>query len=196
MRRATLGASTAAATGGRRHVAALAVACALLLTSCATEPAGSEGWTRVEDTWLALDVPSSWAATGELTARWTASWQDVEGADATVQLAASPRLGYLSALEGRGVVLAAAQVGGLPGFEVVNQTDVVHSDELELTRTDFRYEPEGADAPYDGVLWVAADPDERRAVAVQLTGPDLPDAVVDRVESSISIRPVDAAPAE
>lgn len=168
----------------------------LALTACATEPATAEGWTRVEETWLTVDVPSSWVATGELSARWTVSWQDVEGADATVQLAASPQLGYLSALEGRGVVLAAAQVGGLPRFEVVDQAEVVRTDELELTRTHFRYEPEGADGPYDGVLWVAADPDERRAVAVQLTGPDLPDTVVDRVGSSIRVRPADAAPAE
>ena len=46
----------------------------------------------------------------------------------------------------------------------------------------------------EGVLWVGSDPATTKAVAVQLTGPDLPADVVDQVQDSIAVLDTDATP--
>lgn len=163
------------------------------LAACSGGSATPEGWSRVEQGWLQVDVPEGWVETGELSERWTSSWQDAEGDDATVQLAASPVLGYYRAAEGRGMILANAQVGGLPGFAVTSQTDPVDTDALEVTRTDFTYEPEDGET-FGGVLWVASDRETKKAVALQLTAPELDPQVVENLEASIRVLDTEATP--
>jgi hypothetical protein len=177
----------------RTTVAALvALAATPALAGCGGDDT-PDGWTRVETGWLALDVPDGWVETGRVTDQWTTGWQDAEGDDATLQLLASPTLGYYRADVGRGVVLAGAQVGGLPGFSVVEQTEPVDTDSLELNRTEFTYDSDG-DGTYSGILWVASDPETEQAVAVQVTGPELDPDIVDTIESSIAVLDTDATP--
>jgi len=162
---------------------ALVPAVAVLLTACSTDgpPAG---WTRVEESGMTFDVPDTWVETGGLNDRWTMSWQDVEGDEATVQLAAAPALGHYTAFEAQGLLQASAQIGGLPGYEVVENHELDVSNR-ELTRLDFTYEPEDGTV-HDGVLLTAA----RRggqAVALQLTGTDLDEETVVRLQESIAV---------
>ncbi|WP_258726156.1 hypothetical protein [Cellulomonas sp. NS3] len=178
----------------RRALLAAAGATVLVgLAACSSGSGTPEGWTRVEDGWLQVDVPEAWVETGGLSDRWTASWQDAEGADATVQLAASPALGYYRAAEARGIILANAQVGGLPGFAVTSQSDPVDTDALEVTRTDFTYEPDDGGTS-EGVLWVAADRETKKSVALQLTAAELDEDVVEQLEASIRVLDTEATP--
>lgn len=178
----------------RVRTTAAAVALATLgLSACGAGAGAPEGWTRVEDGWLAVDVPDAWTDTGPSAEWWTRSWQDdADEAQATVQMLAAPAFGYWGALEGQGVAIAGAQVGGLAGFSVEERTTPVDTDSLEVVRTDFTYE--GADQEMVGVLWVAADPGTKKTVAVQLTGTELPEDVVEQVQSSIEVLDTDAEP--
>ncbi|KQY24375.1 hypothetical protein ASD16_02175 [Cellulomonas sp. Root485] len=175
----------AAATG-------VALALSLALAGCSGGSGAPDGWTRVQDGWLQVDVPDDWTDAGALDDPWTLSRHD--GDDATVELAGAPTLGYYRAAEGRGILLASMQVGGYPDFAVVEQSDPVDSGDLELTRTDFTYAAQDGGDRLEGVLWVGSDPATTKAVAVQLTGPDLPADVVDQVQDSIAVLDTDATP--
>jgi len=168
-----------------RKYVALAAAAALLLTACSGGDGPPEGWTRVEESGMRFDVPDSWVDTGGLNERWTMSWQDVEGDDASIQLAAAPALGHYTALEAQGLLMASAQIGGLPGYEVVENRDDLGVSNRELTRLDFTYEPEEGTV-YDGVLLTAARRDGQ-AVALQVTGTDLDDATVEHLQESLAV---------
>lgn len=173
--------------------AVLAVA-ALALSSCAGGTGAADGWTRVEDGWLQVDVPDTWAQASTPKDPWSFARQDAEGADASLLLTGAGTFGYYPADTGRGVLLASMQVGGYPDFKVVGQSEPVGTGDLHLTRTDFTYAREdGGDTLY-GVLWVGSDPDTDQAVAVQLTGVELPDDVVSQVQGSIAVLDTDATP--
>jgi len=174
----------------RSRVTALALALCVAVAGCSGGSGAAEGWTRVQDGWLQVDVPDGWSDGGELDEPWTLSRHD--GDEATLELAGAPTLGYYRAAEGRGILLASMQVGGYPDFAVVDQSDPVDSADLELTRTDFTYAAQDGGDPLEGVLWVGSDPRTEKAVAVQLTGPDLPADVVEQVQESIAVLDTDA----
>ena len=174
----------------RRRPARIVVALAALsvVASCASGSGAPDGWSEVQEQGMRFAVPGDWVDTGGLNERWTRSWQDAEGDDATVQLAAAPAVGLYDALMAQSVLMASAQVGGLPGYSVVEN---VAEDELgrswrELTRLEFTYEPEDG-VVHDGVLWTAAVDRQHQAVALQLTGQDLDPDVVSAIEESLTV---------
>ncbi|NUU18167.1 hypothetical protein HP550_13000 [Cellulomonas humilata] len=182
-------------TSYSRTVAAVVALTLAALAGCSGGSGAPAGWTRVQDGWLQVDVPDDWSDGASLDAPWTLSRQDAEGDDATMQLAGAPTLGYYRADEGRGTLLASMQVGGYPDFAVVDQSDPVDTGELELTRTDFTYAAQDGGDTLHGVLWVGSAPDTGKAVAVQLTGTDLPTDVVEQVQDSIAVLDTEATPA-
>ena len=176
----------------RARVTGAATAVVLVLAACSGGSGAPEGWTRVQEGWLQVDVPEGWTDAGARDDPWTLSRHD--GDDATIELAGAPTLGYYRAAEGRGILLASMQVGGYPDFAVVDQSDPVDTGALELTRTDFTYAAQDGGDRLEGVLWVGSDPGTTKAVAVQLTGPDLPADVVDQVQESIAVLDTEATP--
>lgn len=178
----------------RTATAAVVTVAALALSSCAGDAGAPDGWTRVEDGWLQVDVPDTWAEASTPSDPWSFARQDAEGDDASLLLTGAGTFGYYPADTGRGILLASMQVGGYPDFKVVDQTEPVDSGDLHLTRTDFTYAGEDGGDTLHGVLWVGSDPDTDQAVAVQLTGVDLPDDVVSQVQESIAVLDTDATP--
>lgn len=170
----------------RKSLVLLVVGAVGLLAACSGGASGPpEGWVRVEEQGMRFDVPEVWVPTGELNDRWTMSWQDVEGDAAAVQLAAAPALGHYTALEAQGVLMASAQIGGLPGYQVVENHDDLGVSNRELTRLDFTYEPDDGTV-LEGVLLTAAVRGTQ-AVALQLTGADLDETTVLHLQESLAV---------
>lgn len=144
-----------------------------------------EGYEQVQTGWMRVAVPESWVAGGETTDRWTESYQDAEGDAATVQLLLSPEWGTTDALIATSSVVATAQVGGFPGFTVVDSpaTDD-EPDYRHRHRVDFTYD--GEDGTYEGVLWGLAD-DDKHVVLAQLTGKDLDPDLVATIDESLEV---------
>jgi len=172
----------------RRPARALPLLVVLAFAAGCSGGATPEGWVGVAEAGMRFDVPQDWVDTGELNERWTLSWQDVAGDDARVQLAAAPEVGFYDAFTAQGVLVSSAQIGGLPGYSVVQNHD---EDELghswkELTRLDFTYEPEDG-VVHEGVLWTASLDRQHHAVALQLTGQDLDPEVVAHLQESLTV---------
>ncbi|MBF0689494.1 MAG: hypothetical protein IR158_17225 [Cellulomonas sp.] len=171
-----------------RSARLVSVALALALAGgCSSDPL-PEGWVAASEESMRFAVPDTWVDTGELNERWTRSWQDVEGDDARIQLAAAPEVGFYDAAMARSALMATAQIGEMPGFAVVRYVDEdeLGRSERELTRTEFTYEPEDGTV-YDGVLWTASADRQHHAVALQLTGPDLDPDLVAGIEETLAV---------
>lgn len=143
-----------------------------------------EGYQRIQTGWMQVDIPSDWVDAGGVNDRWTGSYQDAEGQQATVQLLIAPEWGTTDALMATSSVVATAQVGGFPEFQVVPSTDDAEADYALRNRVDFTYA--GADGTYQGVLWGLADDDDH-VVLAQLTGKDLDPALVDAIDASLLV---------
>lgn len=165
-----------------------ALAAVALAAACSSGSSTPAGWTGVEEQGMRFDVPQDWVDGGGLNERWTRSWQDVAGDDAQVQLAAAPDVGFYDAFQAQSVLVATAQIGGLPGYSVVENHDPedLGRDSRELRRLDFTYEPEDG-VTYEGVLWTASLDRQHPAVALQLTGPDLDPDVVAHLQDSLEV---------
>ncbi|PZR51868.1 hypothetical protein DNL40_14755 [Xylanimonas oleitrophica] len=170
----------------------LALLSATLLGAC-TSGGAPEGYDRVEDGWLRVDVPEGWTDTGALNDRWSRSWQDAEGEQGAVQLAAVPAWGTAGSDAASGQLVAEAQVGGYPGFQVENQDWPDLEADTQRWRIDFTYESEDGE-PLQGVWWVASDKETSKTVAVQLTGEHLDEEVVTAIGESIAVIDTDATP--
>ena len=150
-------------------------------------PSAPDGWRDVEVPGVSFDLPEGWVETGALNERWAYSWQDDAGEDASVQVAVAPALGYYDAFTAQGMVMSSAQIGGMPGFRVVENHDPADlgRDSREFRRLDFTYEPDDGQGVHEGVLWTASVDRQHQAVGVQLTGKDLDTDVVALLEASI-----------
>ena len=144
-----------------------------------------EGYEQVQTGWMQVAVPESWVEGGEVTDRWTESYQDAEGDAATVQLLLAPEWGETDALIATSSVVATAQVGGFPGFTVVDGPETEETpDYRHRNRIDFTYD--GKDGTYEGVLWGLAD-DDKHVVLAQLTGKDLDPDLVASIDESLEV---------
>lgn len=175
--------------GSQRMVTSAAGAALLAgaLVGCSSDDGPPQGYERVETGWMQVDVPAGWVHTGAVNDRWTDSYQDAEGDAATVQLLLAPEFGDTDALTATSSVIATAQVGGFPGFEVVpdeSEDDEDHDYGL-FNRIDFTYDDDGAQ--YEGVLWGVADDGDEHVVLAQLTGADLDPEMVATIEESIVV---------
>ncbi|GAA4725361.1 hypothetical protein GCM10023216_14630 [Isoptericola chiayiensis] len=174
-------------TTGAVGVALLAGAVVGCSADEAAEPA--DGFHRVETGWMQVDVPEGWVHTGEVTERWTDSYQDAEGAAATTQLLLAPEFGDTDALVATNSVVATAQVGGFPGFDIVADDGEGADEEegrREFKRVDFTYDGEDGQE-YQGVLWGVADDGDEHVILAQLTGADLDPDLVATIEESIVV---------
>ncbi|MFH5822149.1 hypothetical protein [Georgenia sp. AZ-5] len=175
-------------TWGRRArsvIAALAGSTLLVACSGTSTP---EGWARVEQGWLAVDVPEDWVEVPEQAAgHLDLVLQDSEE-DPTVQLVASTEYGDVPA----GTTLVAVRTdrpfGELDDPGVFS--DVERDDEQATKRWDFTYE----DGEYRGVAWATHDAELGRTVFVAVTGSELGDETVQQIEESIEV--LDGDPAE
>lgn len=170
--------------GRRARVAAAIAVAAFALAACSGDST-PEGYEQVQTGWMRVAVPAGWVEGGEITDRWTESYQDAEGDAATMQLLLSPEWGATFALDATSSVIATAQIGGLPGFKVVEgpAVDEEH-DYLLRDRVDFTYE--GEDGTHKGVLWGVADDDDH-VVLAQLTGKDLDPELVATIDASLEV---------
>lgn len=175
-----------------RRFAALgtAVACVLTLTSCGGGDAPSpppDGWVRVESGRLSVAVPEEWVDAPAGTDPWTVAWaDDADLAGATVLLSGSPDFGEDGADRGVSTFVAGAQVGGVPSYSSTSRNRVVETDEVEVERNEYTYELSDGTV-HEGVFWAAADPEDGRTVALELTGADLPDDLVEQIQASIRV---------
>jgi ABC-type glycerol-3-phosphate transport system substrate-binding protein len=175
-------------TRGRRARAVIAVLAASTLLAACSGTSTPKGWNRVEQGWLAVDVPEDWVAvSGQAAGYMDLVLQDSEK-DPTVQLVASTEYGDVPA----GTTLVAVRTdrpfGQLddPGLF----SDVERDDEQVTKRWDFTYE----DGEYRGVAWATHDAGLGRTVFVAVTGTELGDETVKQIEASIEV--LDGEPAE
>lgn len=146
-------------------------------------PVTPEGWERVEDGALSFAVPAEWVEAPQSDDLWSIGWStDPDPGADSLLLVAAPEFGDDGAEQGLDTFVAGAQVGGW-GYSSTDRSTPVETDSLEVARNDFTYDG------VSGVFWSAADPETGRTVALQLTGRDLPDDVVEGVERSITVRP-------
>lgn len=173
-----------------RHVALLrtlrsvGVAAALLaVVGCsdtgAPEPVTPDGWQRVESGALSFAVPGTWVEIDESNDPWTLAWAtDAEiGAD-SVLIIGAPAFSDDGAGNALDLFMAGAQVAGW-GYRSTGGSTPVDTDGLTVERNDFAYDD------VHGVFWAASRVDSGAAVALQLTGRDLPTDLVDGIEGSI-----------
>ncbi|GAA1633705.1 hypothetical protein GCM10009790_14710 [Georgenia ruanii] len=166
-----------------RAVAA-AVGAAALLAGCTSGT--PDGFTRLEQGWLAVDVPKGLVAVPEAeSGAYDVVLQDA-AEDPQLQLAAATEYGTNPARGTLSVVRAEQPFG--PVDDGDKFSEVEGRDGQELWRWDFTYD----DGGYHGVTWVAHDPDAARTVVVALSAVELDDATVQAVEDSIEVRPADA----
>ncbi|MBE7699042.1 hypothetical protein H9623_01800 [Oerskovia sp. Sa1BUA8] len=170
--------------GRRARATTAALVAAVALGGCSGDGI-PEGYEQVQTGWMRVAVPEGWVEGGQVTDRWTESYQDAEGDAATVQLLLAPEWGETDALVATSSVIASAQVGGFPGFRIVDgpETDE-EQNHLLRDRVDFTYE--GEDGTYEGVLWGLAD-DEDHVVMAQLTGKDLDPDLVAAIDESLEV---------
>jgi hypothetical protein len=168
----------------RARVAIVMSVAALALAGCSGDST-PDGYEEVRTGWMRLAVPDGWVAGSGVTDRWTESYQDAEGDEATVQLLLAPEWGETFARDATTSVVATAQIGGLPGFKVVDSPETDEEpDYLRRDRIDFTYE--GEDGTYEGVLWGLAD-DDKHVVLAQLTGKDLDPELVATIDESLEV---------
>lgn len=164
----------------RRAGAAAAAALALLLPGCGgggvTGGDGTgraaAGATREQAVgWASVRYPADWTvlAPGDRPQGWAWAAQDrPDGEHATAQLAVDGELSQYPDIElSLANLLAAAQMGALPGFELREKVPAEVDGAEQALRADFRYEAGGKD--HEGV-WVVARAADHRTVAVQVTG--------------------------
>lgn len=168
-------------------VVATTAACGGSGEEAAVEPVTPDGWQRIEDGALSFAVPGEWIEIPQSDDLWSVGWgTDAEPDADSVLLVAAPEFGDDGAEHGLDTFVAGAQIGGW-GYSSTDRSTPVETESLEVARNDFTYDG------VSGVFWSAADPETGRTVALQLTGRDLPDDVVEGVERSITVRPGEAA---
>lgn len=165
--------------------AGLAIAVGLTLGGCGGAKA-PERYELVQTGWMQVAIPHDWVAGSDVTDRWTESHQDAAGNDATVQLLLAPEWGETDALIATSSVIATAQVGGFPGFRVVDSPEPAEGGQNHILRdrVDFTYD--GEDGIYEGVLWGLSD-DDKHVVLAQLTGKDLDPDLVATIDASLKV---------
>ena len=178
-------------TPARRRIRLLAtgavVATALTACTSGSSPSTPDGWTRHELGHLSVAVPEGWVATAEGDELWTVGWADAEDlADASALLIGSPDFGQNGADEGLSTFVAGAQIGGVPGYMSTATSTPVETDTLEVVRNDYTY-VDGAGTEFQGVFWAAAAPASGTTVALQLSGTDLPEDLVEGIQDSIRV---------
>jgi hypothetical protein len=170
-----------------RLLAALAALTLLALAGC-TRSATPEGWERYDLGTLTLARPAQLTTQVEVDAAgWPWGRQDSEGTAATMQVLAAPGLGhdrYADMALAR--LLAPAQVGGLPGFRLRDQTEIEVRGATSALRARFVYEP-APGRTAEGAWFVAADRDAARSVAVQVSGTKLDDELLVQLQQSLRV---------
>lgn len=178
-------------TAARRRIRLFAtgVVVATALTACTqgSAPSTPDGWARHEVGHLSVAVPQEWVATSEGDDLWTVGWADAEDlADASALLIGSPDFGDNGADEGLSTFVSGAQIGGVPGYMSTSTSTPVTTDSLEVVRNDYTY-VDGAGTTFQGVFWAAAAPGSGTTVALQLSGVDLPEDLVEGIQDSIRV---------
>lgn len=170
--------------GRLARAVAVAVGAGALLAGCA---AGTpDGFTHLEQGWLAVDVPENLVEVPEAASgAYDVVLQDA-AEDPQVQLAAATEYGTNPARGTLSVVRAEQPFGPVDDGDKFSQVE--GRDGQELWRWDFTYD----DGGYHGVTWVAHDPDTQRTVVVALSAVRLDDATVQAVEDSIEVRSEDS----
>lgn len=172
----------------------VAAVTAVLLAGCSGDAGAPEGWAVHEVDGLSLALPDSWVDVKPGAEGWQAGWQDVEGDAATAQvLATSPLSRERYADSAVAALIAPAQVGGLPGFEVSDRREFEVDGATSALRVRFTYAPEGG-GTYQGVWFVVADREAAVSAAVQVTGERLADELLVQLERSL-VLDAESAPA-
>jgi hypothetical protein len=170
-----------------RILAALAALTLLALAGC-TRSAVPEGWDQHDLGTLTFALPAKLSTDVEVDAAgWPWGRQDAAGAEATIQVLAAPALShdrYADMALAR--LLAPAQVGGLPGFRLSDQTEIDVPGATSALRARFVYEP-APGSTAEGVWFVAADRDAARSVAVQASGTVLDDDLLVQLQQSLRV---------
>ncbi|MFH5822151.1 hypothetical protein [Georgenia sp. AZ-5] len=172
--------------GSVARAAVAAAGAGTLVAGCASGT--PEGFTRLEQGWLAVDVPAEWVEVAmEQTGPYDLVLQDTESAqDAELQLAAATEYGTHPARGTLSLVRAGQPFGPIDDGDKLSEVE--GQDGQELWRWDFTYD----DGGYQGVTWVAHDPEAERTVVVALTAEELDERTVQDVEDSIEVRVEDA----
>jgi hypothetical protein len=185
--------STTAGARCRRQFSAVAVTAGLLLlAACSAGPGSGNEPGSITATVGRVEVayPKGWVVlgAGERPQGWDWAAQNAGGDAAQAQVAVDGDYSALDVDFSSANLLAAAQVGSLPGFAVQNRDPVTVSGAGTATRIDFTYRTDGGD--FRGV-WVVARSATTGAhtVVVQVTGKaPVDDALVSSVIDGMTIR--------
>lgn len=162
---------------------------AMLLAACGG-PGVPEGWRQVEQGWLSVNVPEGWVEVPDAAVGpYDLVLQD-SADDPTVQLVAATEYTTSPAWAVLGNVRDEQPFGPLDDAGTISPVE--RGDDLFVERWDFTYE----DGEFEGVMWAAGDDDAGRSVALGVTGSDLSEETVQRIQESIQVLSEEAAPAE
>jgi hypothetical protein len=169
---------------------ALTITLTGVLTGCggSDTPEAPRGTTAQDVGWARIAYPQGWTVLN--AAQRPQGWDWAAQPDATEQAAAQiavdgdySRMGDVGLSSAQ--LLAGAQVGGFPEFEVGDQGPAKIPGAVEATRINFTYVVKGV--KFDGV-WIVARASDDRTVAVQVTGKrPLSDTLVDQTVAGLGV---------
>lgn len=164
---------------------------ALALAGCSTGSGGvPEGWVAASAPRLELHVPEGWDDAGVLDENWDRHWVDEQDGEPVRQLAVGTDViqGTPSAETLGSGLLETLRFSQGERFELLEKLPDPPERGGDYLRFRYTLEEGEGKRPVEGVIWAVGAADAQ-PVAVRLTGWDLDDDLIEKIDAGLRFRP-------